>query len=253
MASPHIRTVVARPVRKAPELIVHSEKVLAAVAHYPRHNLGSTVYDVLLEDNKSTLLPRFDGRENCIYQVKIPYKFLTREARRNIIERAPIWGTEIYTDDSDIVAALIHDYRIPTVYPEDVDEKMEKMLHDPNAPVHPTLKEFRLMKDIIVDIIILPQLEKYKGTIRNGLKSRTWGGEGCTKHDGMSYMIHDVRIVEKDTAVSGIRLRKKRLDERDMIMRWGNKPLIANGVGERGLKKVEINTPQASTMGKVGA
>ncbi|RPA86229.1 hypothetical protein BJ508DRAFT_321896 [Ascobolus immersus RN42] len=264
-ASPHARnTVVARPVRKAPQLFIKNEKVIESAAQYPRKHLGQRLYHPPTEDGKDTVIPSYkddpNGKENCVLTIKIPYRYLTKEYRAKIINRPPLWGSEIYTDDSDIVAALIHDFRIPTVWPEDVDEKALKLLEDPYAPQYPSMKEFKLLKDVFVDIIILPRLVQYEGKIRNGIRSKAWGTEGCSKHDGLSFMIHDVRIVEKDAAVNSIRMRKQRLNERDMIMRWGEKSLTPNGVGERGLKKLQVNSKvkmevntQAPTVGKVGA
>jgi hypothetical protein len=52
------------------------------------------------------LLPQFSGQDYyCTLQIRIPAEYLTFNG--NIAARArALWGTEVYADDSDIVAGM---------------------------------------------------------------------------------------------------------------------------------------------------
>lgn len=49
------------------------------------------------------LLPRFDQNLNGILDVLIPAKYLTYDNPQ--VKKKAIWGTDIYTDDSDVVSS----------------------------------------------------------------------------------------------------------------------------------------------------
>src|SRR5690606_16168017 len=88
------RHAIAR--KKTPELKISSAAVLASVADFPRHHLGSMIYACYPKPKPGSsvhhdLLPRFEGRENCTFQVRIPWRFLTKEARMDATERREIW------------------------------------------------------------------------------------------------------------------------------------------------------------------
>jgi hypothetical protein len=64
-------------------------------------------------DLKLFLLPQFDAKHHFatiegyydIILVRIPAEFLTY--RGNVaVRKSAVWGTDIYTDDSDVVASL---------------------------------------------------------------------------------------------------------------------------------------------------
>ena len=67
-----------------------------------------------------------------------------------------VWGTDIFSDDSDVLSAAIH-------YLGDIQ------LGD---------------KDLVIKIIITDRLKYYTGSLRNGISSRGWG-----KHDGNSFRV----------------------------------------------------------------
>ena len=226
----------------------------------------------------TTLIPRFENRENCIFQVRIPRRFLYDKERAEVCQRRCLWGTDIYTDDSDILAVLVHLGKIPPVLPEGVEPSMvlatstiaslgkaedvgaiKKGRGGTNAkgksivtngsssnalapPAFVNLKSngvspsetnyLNINKDIVVDILILPPLEKYSSTVRNALKSRSW----VKQHDGMSFMVHSVKNVEPGEAEGrGKSMRKQRLNEREHIRKWGTLP---GREGEGGLRLV---------------
>ena len=99
-----------------------------------------------------------------------------------------IWGTDVYTDDSDILAACIHSgwlrlgstaplFGTPQAEPTNKRKKRRKALK------HRSLK---------ITIVVAPKLIKYEGSLRAGVRSRSWGNG----HDGVSYAIESVELIE---------------------------------------------------------
>lgn len=150
------------------KLFVGSHQVYESVKHFPRYNLGSMVYiledfknipnrtttssnnsimplagegapnagDIYnLEDGSvrvdanSPLIPRFDGKENSIFQVRIPRKYLSRQTNPNVDQERRVWGTDVYTDDSDLVAVLYHMGILPWKTAEERKNE-QKLLED---------------------------------------------------------------------------------------------------------------------------
>ncbi|PWW73897.1 Rxt3-domain-containing protein [Tuber magnatum] len=253
------------PQRVKTSLLIDSSKVLASLASKPRQYLGSTIYQPTPTPKQGysitqPLLPRFEGRENCIFQVRIPRRFLSVEQRRDVHKRRCVWGTEVYTDDSDVLGVLVHLGKVPGVLPEGVTpdlvaetrcRKTTSRGEITNMPsTNPSLVKkkgkgahvvgegpaIQPGKDLIVNLLILPTLQKYTGSVRNALKSRSWN----TIHDGMSYSIWDMEWVEAGEAEArGGGSRKRRLDEREWVRRWGELPPSrgGGGVGKVGWNK----------------
>lgn len=71
-------------------------------------------------DKNAPIIPRFEGKENSVFEVRIPRKYLSRKTNPNVDEQQRLWGTDIYTDDSDVVAVLYHMGVLP------LDDKEEK-------------------------------------------------------------------------------------------------------------------------------
>jgi hypothetical protein len=166
-------------------------------------------------------------------------------AREEITSRRAVWGTDIYTDDSDIVAACIHAGWIRGEWPEDVDvDMLDLVVSDDSdkrgrrtAPTQPTSTSTNPdvlteppktgpmavppNRDLHVTIVILPLLEKYSSTVRFGVKSREFGGKivdslGMPQrslHDGLSFMITGIRWVSNGGGTQN-RLRGKARRER---------------------------------------
>ncbi|KAF5860651.1 hypothetical protein ETB97_001284 [Aspergillus alliaceus] len=202
------------PMRE-PRTVVTIEPVLSSVAHLPRHHLGSTLYAprIGVPTEKATLesakfgytttplpLPRFEGKENCTFTIRVPRFRIDSSHREEICARRAIWGTGVYTDDSDPVAAAIHSGFMRGAWGEDVDPDMldleikdayqhapktaqEVGLPDGDRPRVPPVPP--LDKDLHIIILILPRLEKYDSSVLFGLKSRAWDGT----HDGMSFKV----------------------------------------------------------------
>ena len=276
---------------KIATILIDSSKVLASLESKPRNYLGSMVYlptPTPKEGYSVTqpLIPRFEGRENSIFQIRIPKRFLSDAHRRDVTKRRCLWGTEVYADDSDTLAVLMHTGRIPGYLPEDVDPALVKesgrrtaiqgSVSAPTgaaastgssgkwkvngtaaAPAKKTGDEKRAAaaaaaaaataaaaaaaaattttpptipagKDLLVNLLILPTLERYTGSVRHALKSRSWN----TVHDGMSYSIWDMEWVDAGEAESrGGGSKKRRLDEREWVRRWGELPPSRGGTG----------------------
>lgn len=244
--------------------IVRSQAVLDSVAGLPRKHLGDVPYEVILKPAR-TMDPR-TGRPprhgyastpvpllwdlikdqlNCTLTVKVGRQHLVPESREEITSRRAVWGTDIYTDDSDIIAACIHAGWIRGEWPEDVDVDMLDLVvpddtekrgrrtvpnqatsasANPDVLTEPPKTGPMVVppnRDLHVTVLILPRLEKYSSTVRFGIKSREFGGKivdslGATQrsvHDGLSFMITSLRWVNNGAGTQN-RLRGKARRER---------------------------------------
>ncbi|CAA6673598.1 unnamed protein product [Spirodela intermedia] len=90
-------------------------------------------------------------------EIRIPAEHVTATNRQ--VRGGQLWGTDVYTDDSDLVAVLMHTgYCRPTA----------------SLPP-PTIQELR------ATIRVLPPQTCYYSTLRNNVRSRAWGaGIGCS-------------------------------------------------------------------------
>lgn len=219
-----------------PKITVKNQAVLDAVADKPRKHLGHGYYEAQLKPrhlgsrgrhvaspdigfaSTPVPLPRFDGQENCTFTIKIPRSHLTHRNRQEVTERKAVWGTDVYTDDSDIIAACIHQGWFRGAWAPDVDISLLGLeISEPskNSQVQATKTltiddtlfsppstgpwEVPDHRDCHVTVIVLPTLEKYTSTTRFGLRSREWGGkhDGYQNvHDGVSFMIYSLKWVE---------------------------------------------------------
>lgn len=196
------------------------EPLLSSVAHLPRYHLGSTLYKPQIgvpgvkassESSKFGYtttphpLPRFDQRENCTFTVRVPRFRVDAARREEICARRALWGTGVYTDDSDPVAAAIHSGYIRGAWGDDVDESMldleikDTYQHAPPPSPEEDGGKPRLPpvppedKDLHVTLLILPRVDRYESTVMFGLKSREWTG----RHDGLSFKVHRVEWVDE--------------------------------------------------------
>lgn len=220
----------ASPLRE-PRTTVNIEPLISSVAHLPRHHLGSTLYTPRfgVPSAKASAdsakfgytttpqpLPRFEQRENCTFTVRVPRFRIDATHREEICARRALWGTGVYTDDSDPVAAAIHSGFIRGAWGDDVDESMldleikDTYQHAPSSKADSKTGEEASKpdneetgphlppvppanQDLHITLLILPRLEKYDSTVMFGLKSRKWEG----RHDGMSFKVHRVDWVDE--------------------------------------------------------
>ncbi|KAL8789506.1 MAG: hypothetical protein Q9213_001119 [Squamulea squamosa] len=248
---------------------------LAGVATHPRQHLGTTTYSPTLESAHSTAsqpsanklgfssvpspLPRFEGKENCTFTVRIPRFYLSELEREEVTRRRALWGCDVYTDDSDPLAAAIHSGWVQGSWGDGIDISMLEysksnprptgkttvidldeassagkmaLTSPPSTPTSPPVD-----RDLHLTCLVLPPLEKYTSKIRHGIKSREWGNN----HDGMSFRVERVEWIDDRVAKGEGRTgeaRRKRLktllDERKGLGRSVLNPVvrISGGPGE---------------------
>ncbi|KAG1295382.1 hypothetical protein G6F66_004376 [Rhizopus arrhizus] len=197
------QAMMIRRNKVSPKLIIKSEQVWKCLEGIEEKPLGHRVY------SPQQLLPNLENCLNGVMQIRVPAKYLTFE---NIqVKKRAVWGTDIYTDDSDIVAMIIHsgkyhlEYKEPEIEPNDPfalaiagkpREAMEAskklalsskkwIRQDMTIPDH----------DLRVTVRVLPKLRNYTGSIRYCIKSRDWGN-----HDGMSLFVNKVEKIKRGDA-----------------------------------------------------
>ncbi|PGH23490.1 hypothetical protein AJ80_02444 [Polytolypa hystricis UAMH7299] len=261
--------------------VVNLQPLLRSVAHLPRYHLGSTLYAPRIsapsakashESSKfgysstPVPLPRFEGKENCTFTIRVPRFRIDASHREEICARRALWGTGVYTDDSDPVAAAIHSGFVRGEWGEDVDVSMldleikEQHQHAPQ-PKNGTLKASSTSssatrspqpqkstdatktkantppvpppdKDLHITLLILPSLQRYDSSVMYGLKSRAWGDN----HDGMSFKVEKIEWVDEGASKGeerGGEARRKRLRN---MMQSGRIFTAAGLPGRRGVE-----------------
>ncbi|KAJ3025733.1 UNVERIFIED_CONTAM: hypothetical protein HDU68_006754 [Siphonaria sp. JEL0065] len=157
--------------------------------------LGNFVYSPPTTDSDLFLLPELNSNHLfATLQVRVPREHLSFKSNKGVTSRA-LWGTDIYTDDSDIVAVVIHSghYR-PVDCPafkhhvstkqstvdqhkanppqplksEDSTSSSPITVEAESAPTliatpHPLYPD-QPLNDLLVTIRVLPRLTKYTGT-----------------------------------------------------------------------------------------
>ncbi|CAI6339557.1 unnamed protein product [Periconia digitata] len=212
------------------------QAVLDEAAKHPRRHLGSQLYEASTElpkpnssvddqfgyASKPKRLPRFDSDPvNCTFTIRVPRFYLKPRQRQQIVLQRHLWGAQIFRDNSDPIAAAIHSGWIRGEW----DDTVNVGLLDPRitAPNAPSDAEDTLSKapaapvtppadmDLQIDVLILPRVQEYAGTVEYGISSRK-----STTHDGLSFMIHKMRWVEEGVGSRGqertAAAMKRRLD-----------------------------------------
>lgn len=164
-------------------------------------------------------IPRFESKQNCTFTVRVPRAYFRSSdtagstttvagGLEEICRTRSLWGTDVYTDDSDAVAAAVHSGWLLGdfgEYNEDIhdlfdaaNDDIEDLPHigkpvtlKPKFPIRPLASA-----DLHITLLILPALTHYAASTQNNLRSREWG----TDHDGMSYMIHSLEFVDESRA-----------------------------------------------------
>ncbi|XP_042375589.1 uncharacterized protein LOC121969515 [Zingiber officinale] len=89
-------------------------------------------------------------------EIRIPAEYITSTNRQ--VKGAQLWGTDIYSNDSDLVAVLMHTGYISTS----------------SRPPHG-------IQELCTTVRVLPSQECYTSTLRNNVRSRAWGaGIDCS-------------------------------------------------------------------------
>ena len=164
---------------KKPRLIVTTQKVFDEAKNYPESKLGHWTY------NPTINLP-FRLRINSSFTAHIPRRFLDIE-QNSALQKRKVWGTEIYTDDSDLAAIVLH--------------------------TNQSLPE----GDIKATFRVMPRLITYKSSMIGDLRSRGW----LTKHDGLSLHLEKIEPVAWQEEVKGRGFAKRQMKERLYLQREG--------------------------------
>lgn len=110
-------------------------------------------------------------------------------AVRGLAERK-LWGSDVYTDDSDIVAICVHSGWIEGPSRNIAD--LVKWNQGVNSPKH----AYYSPPDIRVTLRIAPRLIGYHESYGGGLWSRNWLG----RHDGVSLVVEQVQLEQSGWA-----------------------------------------------------
>lgn len=245
----HHHTPKAALPRK-PAVTVSSQKVLDEVAEKSRKHLGSQLYTTSLSqpanadlslDAKikfsSNMAPItfFAGKENCTYTVRVPRTYVTNSSPEansepssfeELCRHRQLWGTDVYTDDSDVVAAAVHSGWIKGDFGDsnadlhdlcDNDSETSEAEMPPSDLTTKPSKPVRVPPehDLHVTVLILPPLETYASSMQHHIRSREWN----RVHDGMSFMIHRIQFIDESPSnrftERGLAGRKARLAQEE--------------------------------------
>lgn len=239
---------------RRPLVTIQTQPLLQSVAHQPRSHLGSQLHapTVSLPPSRATPLytrhpfasrprplPNFGGKENCTFTIRVPRAYLSHASREHLCAQRQVWGTDVYTDDSDPLAAAVHSGWIRGAWSEDVDVNLlelnigqpapqdgivgnQSVTHEAQTKSTDTLTNTPATgpvtppenRDAYITLLVLPPLEKYASSTWYGIRSRSWGDN----HDGMSFKIHRIEWVNGSGMIEleqkGTRARNQRLLER---------------------------------------
>ena len=180
--------------------------------------------------------------------IRIPRFYLSKEEREQVCLRRAVWGTDIYSDDTDPLAAAIHAGWIRGDWGDSIDAslldinigndttdtKQTEYSAVPSCPVLPPPG-----KDLHLTILLLPTLENYASRISHGIKSRPWGND----HDGLSYRIEKMAWVDEKASRGEERSGEARRKRLKMMTGKGSGPSLRLGLGKSlGVSKVGIAT-----------
>ena len=169
--------------------------------------------------------------------VRIPRFYLSKGEREQVCLRRAVWGTEVYSDDTDPLAAAIHagwirgdwgdsiDFSALELTPvnEIADTKQTEVTTLPLSPMLPPAG-----KDLHLTILILPALQSYASRICHGIKSRPWGND----HDGLSYRIEKMSWVDEKASQGEERTGEARRKRLRMTTGKGTGPPLRLGLGK---------------------
>ncbi|CDO92147.1 unnamed protein product [Kluyveromyces dobzhanskii CBS 2104] len=158
-------------------------------------------------------IPRFSHNHiNTVLTIHIDSEYLLQVGRGENIryQNREIWGTDIYTDDSEILLALQHCEVLPSAGSLERNPNSRSMARpakrtpvnmENQDSVKGEIPEREIPFAIKVDILLLPPLQAYASSTRNNVTSREWTGQ---IHDGLSYGIYNVEILVMDDTLNDI-------------------------------------------------
>ncbi|GAA5890199.1 hypothetical protein JCM8208_002732 [Rhodotorula glutinis] len=136
------------------------------------------------------------------------------------VRQRQVWGTDVYTDDSDVLLVLLHSGWLRVTRRDRRLRAGEKGAGADAIRRAKTLGEERIgvpERDaaseaekvptaLLVRLGIVPALVRYEGIERQGIRSRSWGNG----HDGVSLRVEDVLSLDDVPPPRATRLRKPR-------------------------------------------
>ena len=242
-SAPQIRTP------HCPTLLINNNPTLEAVRDLPRRHLGSALYSAIPPssvsqgpyDSSSTSgipsykIPRCEGKENHTLTIRIPRFYLSKEERERICLDRAVWGTEVYSDDSDPLAAAIHAGWIRGEWGDNVDLSMLEL--NPSNELDTKKNVFTSVppspmlplpgKDLHLILLILPCLQNYASRVAHGVKSRAWGND----HDGVSYRIEQMTWVDQKADQGEKRVAESRHKRMKTPAEYHSMPPLRLGMG----------------------
>ncbi|ORY21300.1 histone deacetylation protein Rxt3-domain-containing protein [Naematelia encephala] len=148
-----------------------------------------------------------------------------------LLDKGSAWGTDVYTDDSDLGLVLLHAGWL-------------RWAREPTTTLPVDKGKIRPSEAMIVTVRVVPRLVRYTGRERNSVKTRNWGNG----HDGRSIVVEGVerlkvtkKLMDKKTS------RKMRMTE------YAQQRLVVLGPAapKRILKEDEGALNDADPEGKV--
>lgn len=232
------------PMPRKATATVMSRRLVEECANKPRKHLGSQLYTTEISEapaadasldarikysSKMKPIPVFEGKENCTYTVRVPRQYMavhddSEDAGplEQICRRRQLWGTDVYTDDTDVVTAAVHsgwikgDFGPYNADLKDICHNDSEVEDNEETPRVLAIRPRRPVKaphnsDAHVTVLVLPPLDRYVSTNQHHVWSREW----AKTHDGMSFMIHRIDFVDEGLTARnlerGASARKKRI------------------------------------------
>lgn len=193
-----------------PKKTVKLNTITTQVLRKPRRHLGAFRYDAdILADLESDtlqikprLIPSFSSSDvNCTYTFYVSKSWINTRELQLITSSRHLWGTGIYTDDTDPITAAMHMGFLKPSFSSIDETLLSRIVHDQNPRVDlgkelkPPSKplDITTAKDLKITCVVMPPLEDYESTARFGVKSRAWP-EGGSGHDGLSFSVLKVEV-----------------------------------------------------------
>ncbi|RKP09890.1 histone deacetylation protein Rxt3-domain-containing protein [Thamnocephalis sphaerospora] len=136
------------------------------------------------------LLCAMIGHEHARLAVRVPSAWLTYT--NPSVRQRRLWGTDVYTDDSDVVAVIIHAGHYTPPSPHPLLQQQQWHMDTEAAPTEVSRPSRGILDqfppyDLVVTLRVVPRLNRYTGTVRNYVRSRDW-----PHHDGASFVVESV-------------------------------------------------------------
>ncbi|GJN91790.1 hypothetical protein Rhopal_004813-T1 [Rhodotorula paludigena] len=134
------------------------------------------------------------------------------------LRKRAVWGTDVYTDDSDVLAVLLHSGWLRVTRRErrlragergaGADAiRRARSVGEERIALPPREGEGEgVPKALLVKLGVVPALVRYEGIERQGIRSRSWGNG----HDGVSLRVEEVQPFHDVPPPHGLRTRKSR-------------------------------------------